>query len=164
MTVTLSDTGGQPVEEYSVSHTGRDRYFLTPLTVIECTCLWLNSALSTCQVTLHGRVMAFSGSADLQFIGNVTGLSLMNGVTYTVSVVARNSVGTSKTFTGTVFVPCEWVLTMCMLVVCGVYVVYVVVQYITAYSPSPSLPPPPPPPPLPCSPSQHHHAASGGDS
>ena len=39
MTVTLSDTGGQPVEEYNVSHTGRDSYIilLTPLTVIECT-------------------------------------------------------------------------------------------------------------------------------
>ena len=56
--------------------------------------------------------MTFSGSADFQFIGNVTGLSLMNGVNYTVSVVARNSIGDSETFTGTVFVPCEWVLTM----------------------------------------------------
>ena len=61
--------------------------------------------------------MVFNGSADLQFIGNVTGLSLMNGVTYTVSVVASNSVGDSEAFTGTVFVPCEWVLTM----ICGVY-------------------------------------------
>ena len=62
--------------------------------------------------------MMFSGSVGLQLIGNVTGLSLMNGVTYSVSVVARNSVGASKTFTGMVFVPCEWGLTM----VCGVYV------------------------------------------
>ena len=62
--------------------------------------------------------MVFGGSADLQFIGNVTGLSLMNGVTYTVSVVARNSVGDSEAFTDMVFVPCEWGLTM----VCGVYV------------------------------------------
>ena len=62
--------------------------------------------------------MTFSGSADLQFIGNVTGLSLMNGVTYPVSVVARNSIGASETFTGMVFVPCEWGLTM----MCGVYV------------------------------------------
>ena len=46
--------------------------------------------------------MVFGGSADLQFIGTVTGLSLMHGVTYTVSVVARNSVGASETFTGTV--------------------------------------------------------------
>ena len=61
--------------------------------------------------------MVFNGSADLQFIGNVTGLSLVHGVNYTVTVVARNSVGASETFTGTVFVPCEWVLTM----VCGVY-------------------------------------------
>ena len=38
----------------------------------------------------------------LKFIGNVTGLSLMNGVTYTVSVVARNSVGASETFSGMV--------------------------------------------------------------
>ena len=90
------------------------------------TCLWANSVLSTCQVTINGTAMTFSGSADLQFTGNVTGLSLMNGVTYTV--VVRNSVGTSETFTGIVFVPCEWGLTMCTLVVCGVYlVVYVVV-------------------------------------
>ena len=36
MTVTLSDNGGQPVEEYNESHTGRDSYIilLTPLTVI----------------------------------------------------------------------------------------------------------------------------------
>ena len=36
MTVTLSDNGGQPVEEYNVSDTGRDSYIilLTPLTVI----------------------------------------------------------------------------------------------------------------------------------
>ena len=46
--------------------------------------------------------MVFGGSADLQFIGTVTGLSLVHGVTYTVSVVARNSVGASETFTGMV--------------------------------------------------------------
>ena len=60
------------------------------------------SLLSICQVTINGTAMTFSGSADLQFIGNVTGLSLVHGVTYTVSVVARNSVGASETFTGTV--------------------------------------------------------------
>ena len=102
-------------------------YVLTPLTVITCTCVWVNSVLSTPQVTINGITMTFSGSADLQFIGNVTGLSLVHGVTYTVSVVARNSDGASETFTGTVFVPCEWGLTMCTLVLCGVYVVYVVV-------------------------------------
>ena len=74
--------------------------------------------LSLRQVSINGTVMMFNGSADLQFIGNVTGLSLMNGVTYTVSVVARNSIGPSETFTGTVFVPCEWGLIM----VCGVYI------------------------------------------
>ena len=63
--------------------------------------------LSLRQVSVNGTVMMFSGSADLQFIGNVTGLSLMNGVTYTVTVVARNIVGDSETFTGMVFVPCE---------------------------------------------------------
>ena len=52
--------------------------------------------------------MTFSGSADLQFIGNVTGLSLMNGVTYNVSVVARNSVGASEMFLGVLYVPCEY--------------------------------------------------------
>ena len=46
MTVILSDTGGQPVEEYTVSHTGRDRYFLTPLTVIECTYVCLCTHMS----------------------------------------------------------------------------------------------------------------------
>ena len=75
------------------------------------------SATTPLQVTINGTVMTFSGSADLQFIGNVTGLSLMNGVTYTVSVVARNSVGDSETFTGIGFVSCEWDLTMC-----GVYI------------------------------------------
>ena len=46
--------------------------------------------------------MVFGGSADLQFIENVTGLSLVHGVTYTVSGVARNTVGASETFNGTV--------------------------------------------------------------
>ena len=77
---------------------------LTPLTVIECTCLWVYSLLSICQVTINGTVMVFGGSADLQFIGTVTGLSLVHGVTYTVSVMARNSVGASKTFNGMVTV------------------------------------------------------------
>ena len=72
--------------------------------------------LSLRQVSVNGTVMVFGGSADLQFIGNVTGLSLMNGVTYTVTVVARNNIGASEIFTGMVFVPCEWGLTM----VCGV--------------------------------------------
>ena len=63
--------------------------------------------LSLRQVSVNGTVMVFGGSADLQFIGNVTGLSLVHGVTYTVSVVARNSIGASETFTGMVFVPCE---------------------------------------------------------
>ena len=39
--------------------------------------------------------------------GNVTGLSLMNGVTYSVTVVARNSIGDSETFTSSFSVPCE---------------------------------------------------------
>ena len=47
-------------------------------------------------------MMTFSGSADLQFIGTVTGLSLVHGVTYTVSVVARNTVGANETFNGMV--------------------------------------------------------------
>ena len=46
--------------------------------------------------------MVFGGSAYLQFIGTVTGLSLVHGVIYTVSVVARNSVGANETFNGTV--------------------------------------------------------------
>ena len=64
--------------------------------------------LSLRQVSISGTVMVFNGSADLQFIGNVTGLSLMNGVTYSVNVVARNSVGDSETFTGSFSIPCEW--------------------------------------------------------
>ena len=64
--------------------------------------------LSLRQVSINGTVMVFNGSADLQFIGNVTGLSLVHGVTYTVSVVARNSVGESETFTSSFSVPCEW--------------------------------------------------------
>ena len=63
--------------------------------------------LSLCQVSINGTVMVFNGSSDLQFIGNVTGLSLMNGVTYSVNVVARNSVGDSETFTSSFSVPCE---------------------------------------------------------
>ena len=59
------------------------------------------------QVTVNGTVMVFSGPAGLQFIGNVTGLALITGLTYSFSVVARNSVGDSEAFTDTVFVPCE---------------------------------------------------------
>ena len=96
MTVTLSDDGGQPVEEYNVSHILMALCFLTPLfeyTHVLSTHMYVaNSVLSTCQVTINGTVMTFSGSVDLPFIGNVTGLSLMNGVTYTVSVVEGNSV------------------------------------------------------------------------
>ena len=43
-----------------------------------------------------------------RYTGNVTGLSLMNGVTYPVRVVARNSIGDSKIFTGSFSIPCEW--------------------------------------------------------
>ena len=59
------------------------------------------------QITINGTVMVFSASAGLQFNGNVTGLALMNGVTYSFSVVARNSVGSSEAFIDTVFVPRE---------------------------------------------------------
>ena len=97
MTVTLSDTGGQPVEEYTVSYMRH-----------VCDCVII-SALSPFheQVTINGTVMMFSASAGLQFIGNVTGLALITGLTYSVSVVARNSVGDSEAFMGTVFVPRE---------------------------------------------------------
>ena len=54
------------------------------------------------QVTVSGTTVMFSGS-----MGNVTGLALMNGVTYSVSVVARNSVGSSGMFIVMLFVPCE---------------------------------------------------------
>ena len=86
------------------------------------------------QVTVNGTTVMFSGST-----GNVTGLSLMNGVTYSVNVVARNSVGASETFTGMLFVPCEWGLPM----VCGVCTFR-----ITA-PPPPPTPPSFPSPPLP---------------
>ena len=69
----------------------------------------------------------------------------MNGVTYPVSVVARSSVGASQTFTGTVFVPCEWGLDNGVW--CVHTYVFVCLTHITAYSPCPS-----PPPPLPLSP------------
>ena len=52
------------------------------------------------QDTVNGTIVQFNRST-----GNETGLSLMNGVTYTVSVVARNSIGDSETFTGTFSVP-----------------------------------------------------------
>ena len=65
------------------------------------------SVLDQPQVTVNGTVMVFSGSADLLFIGNVTRVALMNGVTYRVSVVARNSIGDSEAFTGSFRVPCE---------------------------------------------------------
>ena len=54
------------------------------------------------QVTVNGTTVVLSGAT-----GNVTGLALMNGVTYSVCVVARNSIGDSKTFTGSFRVPCE---------------------------------------------------------
>ena len=59
------------------------------------------------QVTINGTVMVFSGSADMQFLGNVTNLTLITGLTYSFSVVTRNSVGSSEAFMGTVFVPRE---------------------------------------------------------
>ena len=51
--------------------------------------------------------MVFSGSTGLQFVGNITGLALITGLTYSVSGVARNSVGSSEAFIDTVFVPRE---------------------------------------------------------
>ena len=99
VTVTLSDTGGQPVEKYTVSYMKH-----------ECVSHSVTiSALSSFreQVVINGTVIVFSASADLQFIGNVTGLALITGLTYSVSVVARNSVGNSDASMGTVFVPCE---------------------------------------------------------
>ena len=62
----------------------------------ECTLLVL-------QVTVNGTTVMFSRPR-----GNVTGLSLMNGATYTVSMVARNSIGDSEIFTGSFSIPCEW--------------------------------------------------------
>ena len=53
-------------------------------------------------MTVSGTTVMFSGS-----MGNVTGLALMNGVTYSVSVVARNSIGNSGMFIVMLFVPCE---------------------------------------------------------
>ena len=54
------------------------------------------------QVTVSGTTVMFSGS-----MGNVTGLALMNGETYSVSVVARNSIGNSEMFIVMLFVPCD---------------------------------------------------------
>ena len=54
------------------------------------------------QVTVSGTTVMFSGS-----MGNVTGLAVMNGVTYSVSVVARNSVGNSEMFIDSFRAPCE---------------------------------------------------------
>ena len=67
------------------------------------------SALSSFheQVTINGTVMMFSGSTGMQFIGNVTGLALITGLTYSFSMVARNSVGDSEAFIDIVFVPRE---------------------------------------------------------
>ena len=99
MTVTLSDTGGQPVEEYTVSYMR-----------LECVSHSVTiSALSPFheQITINGTVIVFSASTGLQFNGNVTGLALITGLTYSVSVVARNSVGDSEAFIDTLFVPCE---------------------------------------------------------
>ena len=59
--------------------------------------------LPVLQVTVNGSRIMFNRST-----GNVTGLSLVHGVTYTVSVVARNSIGDSETFTSSFSVPCEW--------------------------------------------------------
>ena len=59
------------------------------------------------QITINGTVMMFSGSEDLQFIGNITDLTLITGLTYNISVVARNSLGNSEAFIDTVFVPRE---------------------------------------------------------
>ena len=58
--------------------------------------------LLVAQVTVNGTTVGLSGAT-----GNVTELSLMNGETYSVSVVARNSIGDSETFTGSFRVPCE---------------------------------------------------------
>ena len=67
-------------------------------------CLYIPEDLlhSPMQVTVSGTTVMFSGS-----MGNVTGLALMNGVTYNVSVVARNSIGNSGMFIVMLFVPCE---------------------------------------------------------
>ena len=62
--------------------------------------------------------MMFRGSAGLQFIGNVTGLTLITGLTYSVSVVARNSAGSSETFEGTFYVPCEYNISVYALEKC----------------------------------------------
>ena len=106
------------------------------------------SATTLLQVTVNGTVMTFSGSADLQFIGTVTGLSLVHGVTYTVSVVARNSIGDSETFNGTVFVPCEWVLTMEWVLCVRTYVCCCTVRVCLYVCVCITLLPTPPPLPL----------------
>ena len=93
--VTVSDDGGQPVLEYTVSQACGVEFNTT-------ISLWSECTHPVPQATINGTTELFDRSG-----GNVTGLSLMNGVTYTVSVVARNSIGDSKTFTGSFSVPCE---------------------------------------------------------
>ena len=95
------------------------------------------------QVTINGKVMMFSGSAGLQFIGNVTGLTLITGVTYSVIVVARNSVGPSRTYNST-FVPCELRTVNIRRMHIATYIVHYCPSSHQLYSSS-----------------QRHHAASG---
>ena len=95
--VTVSDDGGQAVLEYTVSQAcGNGKVvYVTGEFMGRCT-------LPVPQVTVNGTRMMFNRST-----GNATGLSLMNGVTYSVTVVARNSIGDSETFTSSFSVPCE---------------------------------------------------------
>ena len=96
--VTVSDDGGQPVLEYTVSQT----WVNGGLCVTGVSAAVDGCTLLVPQVTVNGTTVVLSGAT-----GNVTGVALMNGVTYSVSVVARNSIGDSKTFTGSFRVPCE---------------------------------------------------------
>ena len=94
--VTVSDDGGQPVLEYTVSQAWEWE---------GCIRHWRldgGCTLLVPQVTVNGTTVKFNRST-----GNVTGLSLMNGVTYSVSVVAWNSIGDSETFTSSFSVPCQ---------------------------------------------------------
>ena len=96
--VTVSDDGGQPVLEYTVSQT----WVNGGLCVTGVSAAVDGCTLLVPQVTVNDTTVVLSGAT-----GNVTGLALMNGVTYSVSVVARNSIGDSETFTGSFRVPCE---------------------------------------------------------
>ena len=122
MTVTLSDDGGQPVEEYIVS-------FACFVRLVHWT--RMASTSPSLQVELKGTNYTFTGSEQVQvsLLVNQLKVNFSKGERATLRAFAVNSVGTSDPVSADVIVPCE-LLYVIYIVHAGLIGAWVVSVYV----------------------------------